>query len=121
MVYVPNWFTVDLKTGLLTIHLDESDCFAAWMSAKELGLVLSPEGTDTKLNIGQQLLQALLEHWPKTHMYETQGMNGVRNTPKSNKLPFFLQPHPSTGIKTIKNNTKLAKNFPSDKNYSYFN
>lgn len=166
MVYVPNWFTVDLKTGLITIHLDESDCFAAWMSAKELGLVSANESTDTKLNIGQQLLQALLEHWPKTHIFEGQeNINGMmtdsgagdscqpyfsvpghtpvifcevggralfrllardaggdteqmllnetvpswvvdvvvhRNTPKSNKIPFFLQPHPCTGIKTIK-------------------
>ncbi|XP_069106790.1 WD repeat-containing protein 48-like isoform X1 [Argopecten irradians] len=161
-VFVPNWFSVDLKTGLLTIHLDESDCFAAWMSSRELGAGLTPEGTDPKLNIGQELLQALLEHWPKTHDYETQdGMNGIveksqstplfqvpghtpvifceiggrtlfrllcrdaageteqmllnetvpswvvdvivhRNAPKSNKIPFFLQPHPSTGIKTIK-------------------
>ena len=37
-VYVPNWFTVDLKTGMLCIHLvqDEVDCFSAWVSAKEL-------------------------------------------------------------------------------------
>ena len=39
-VYVPNWFTVDLKTGMLTIHLgqDENDCLAAWVSARETGL-----------------------------------------------------------------------------------
>ncbi|XP_062585937.1 WD repeat-containing protein 48-like [Saccostrea cucullata] len=158
MIYVPNWFTVDLKTGLLTIHLDESDCFSAWVSAKELGIKPSAEGVDNKLNIGQQLLQALLEHWPKAHMYENQEgmMEGAdtqlfsvpdhtpvifcesdgralyrflcrdaageteqnylnelvpswavevvvhRNTPKSNKIAFFLQPHPSTGIKMIK-------------------
>ncbi|KAK3087830.1 hypothetical protein FSP39_011232 [Pinctada imbricata] len=162
MVYVPNWFTVDLKTGLLTIHLDESDCFSAWMSARELGMISSQEGTDTKLNMGQQLLQALLEHWPKHHTYESQdGMNGMmengdgapfftvpghtpvifceiggralfrllcrdaagetekmllnetvpswvievvvhRASPKSTKIPFFLQPHPCTGIKLVK-------------------
>ena len=40
MVYVPNWFTVDLKTGMLTIHLgqDENDCLSAWVSARETGL-----------------------------------------------------------------------------------
>jgi hypothetical protein len=27
------------------------------------------------VNIGQQLLQALLEHWPKTHIFEGQGKN----------------------------------------------
>jgi WD repeat-containing protein 48 len=36
MLYVPNWFTVDLKTGMLTIHLgqDENDCLSAWVSAR---------------------------------------------------------------------------------------
>ncbi|MGH0171482.1 UNVERIFIED_CONTAM: hypothetical protein FKN15_061254 [Acipenser sinensis] len=52
MVYVPNWFSVDLKTGMLTITLDESDCFAAWVSAKDAGFT-SPDGSDPKLN-GEQ-------------------------------------------------------------------
>ncbi|XP_069789779.1 WD repeat-containing protein 48a [Narcine bancroftii] len=47
MVYVPNWFSVDLKTGMLTITLDESDCFAAWVSAKDAGFS-SPDGSDPK-------------------------------------------------------------------------
>uniref|UniRef100_T1JLA6 WD repeat-containing protein 48 homolog n=1 Tax=Strigamia maritima TaxID=126957 RepID=T1JLA6_STRMM len=64
-VYVPNWFTVDLKTGLLCIHLDESDCFAAWVSAKEVGFAAN-DGTDPKLNFGGLLLQALLDFWPRT-------------------------------------------------------
>ncbi|KAL3891526.1 hypothetical protein ACJMK2_003786 [Sinanodonta woodiana] len=162
MVHVPNWFTVDLKTGMLTIHLDESDCFAAWMSAKDLVVdIPSDNGSDTKLNIGQQLLQALLEHWPKTHLLENQA-EGVDlcdnipvsvphfrvpghtpvifsevgrgktlfrllcrdaggeteqmllnesvpgwvvevlvhgNMPKTNKIPFFLQPYQTTGLK----------------------
>lgn len=68
MVFVPNWFNVDLKTGvrlhslvlslktidsffrdikkkirdsqMLTIHLgqDENDCFSAWVSARDTGL-----------------------------------------------------------------------------------
>ena len=35
-VFVPPWFTVDLKTGMLTIHLgqDENDCLSAWVSAR---------------------------------------------------------------------------------------
>ncbi|KAH1176885.1 hypothetical protein KIL84_010587 [Mauremys mutica] len=67
MVYVPNWFSVDLKTGMLTITLDESDCFAAWVSAKDAGFS-SPDGSDPKLNLGGLLLQALLEYWPRTHI-----------------------------------------------------
>ncbi|XP_023246639.1 WD repeat-containing protein 48 isoform X2 [Copidosoma floridanum] len=64
MVYVPNWFNVDLKTGMLTIHLgqDENDCLSAWVSAKETGLV-NDDSVDQKVNYGNLLLQALLEHW----------------------------------------------------------
>ncbi|XP_052764108.1 WD repeat-containing protein 48-like [Mya arenaria] len=169
MVHVPNWFSVDLKTGMLTIHLEEQDCFSAWVSAKELGVQLSPEIPDTKLNLGQQLLQALLDCWPKTHIFEMQdSMNGNENeghpgsyfqvpmhtpvifsevgrgktlfrllcrdaggeseqmllnenvpqwvvdvlvhnnSPKSNKLPFFLQPHPSMGQKMVMKKDRLS-------------
>ncbi|KAL4217901.1 WD repeat-containing protein 48 [Mactra antiquata] len=171
MVYVPNWFSVDLKTGMLTIHLDESDCFSAWVSAKELGVKLSTDVPDTKLNIGQQLLMALLDNWPKTHSIENQdNMNGNENemmqssntyftvpghtpvifsevgrgktlfrllcrdaggeteqmllsdtvpqwvvdvivhgnAPKSNKIPFFLQPHQSMGQKMVMKKDRLS-------------
>jgi len=74
-VYVPNWFTVDLKTGMLCIHLDESDCFAAWVSAKEVGFA-SNDGTDPKLNFGGLLLQALLDYWPRTSASEEEAENG---------------------------------------------
>lgn len=64
MVYVPNWFNVDLKTGMLTIYLgqEENDCLSAWVSAKETGLV-EDDSVDPKVNYGNLLLQALLEHW----------------------------------------------------------
>lgn len=64
-IYIPNWFTVDLKIGMPTIVLgqDEVDCFAAWVSA-ETGLSDHVEaGSDVKINYGNLLLQALLEHW----------------------------------------------------------
>lgn len=67
-VFVPSWFTVDLKTGMLTIHLaekrDEVDCLAAWVSAKDAGFPC--EEGDVKVNYGDLLLKALFEHWPKT-------------------------------------------------------
>ena len=65
-VYIPNWFSVDLKTGMLTIHLgqDENDCLAAWVSARETGIA-PQEAMDQKVNYGGLLLQALLEHWPR--------------------------------------------------------
>ena len=71
MVYVPNWFTVDLKTGMLTIHLgqDENDCLSAWVSAREAGLAPN-DAVDQKVNYGGLLLQALLEHWPRPYAVE---------------------------------------------------
>ncbi|KAL1775327.1 WD repeat-containing protein 48 isoform X2 [Sigmodon hispidus] len=139
MVYVPNWFSVDLKTGMLTITLDESDCFAPWVSAKDAGFS-SLGGSDPKLNLGGLLLQALLEYWPRKHVTpmdeEENEVNHVRgeqesrvqkgngyfqvpphpcdlwrssrshtdqkNMPKFNKIPFYLQPHASSGAKTLK-------------------
>lgn len=50
-IYIPNWFTVDLKTGMPTIVLsqDEVDCFAAWVSAEQ-GLPEHVEqGSDLKV------------------------------------------------------------------------
>ncbi|XP_058054018.1 WD repeat-containing protein 48 homolog isoform X1 [Anopheles bellator] len=77
-IYVPNWFTVDLKTGMPMIVLgqDEVDCFAAWVSA-EAGLPEHAEpGSDPKVNYGSLLLQALLEHWkppPTPHHHHMAG------------------------------------------------
>lgn len=84
-VFVPNWFTVDLKTGMLTIHLgqDENDCLSAWVSARETGLA-PDESLEQKVNYGGLLLQALLEYWPRPYNTEDesdleQGGNGSRH------------------------------------------
>lgn len=81
-VYVPNWFTVDLKTGMPTIVLgqDEVDCFAAWVSA-EAGLPEHAEsGSDPKVNYGSLLLQALLEYWkPPPPHHHLQGGPDMEN------------------------------------------
>ncbi|RWS28076.1 WD repeat-containing protein 48-like protein [Leptotrombidium deliense] len=70
MVYVPNWFSVDLKAGMLSIHLEEPDCFAAWVSAREFGFDVPSDSPDPKINLGGLLLQALLEYWPQTYTSE---------------------------------------------------
>ncbi|KAI1284988.1 WD repeat-containing protein 48 [Halotydeus destructor] len=69
-IFVPNWFTVDLKAGLLSIHLEEPECFSAWVSAKEFGFPVGGDIPDPKINLGALLLQALLEHWPATYVSE---------------------------------------------------
>ena len=33
---------------MLTIHLEESDCFAAWVSAREVGIGQTVDSTDPK-------------------------------------------------------------------------
>ncbi|GBP16829.1 WD repeat-containing protein 48 homolog [Eumeta japonica] len=78
MVYVPNWFNVDLKTGMLTIHLgqDEVDCLSAWVSAKEAGLTME---NDQKVNFGALLLQALLEHWNHPNRVNESGQKIIGN------------------------------------------
>ncbi|XP_041474967.1 WD repeat-containing protein 48-like [Lytechinus variegatus] len=78
MIYVPNWFAVDLKIGMLCIHLEESDCFAAWVSSKDSGLGPA-DAPDIKVNYGGLVLQALLEHWPRTHAYDPDSINGHVN------------------------------------------
>jgi WD repeat-containing protein 48 len=62
MTHVPSWFSVDLKSGLLSIHLEESECFTAWVAPKEIGFT---DLLDAKINLGSLMLQALFEHWPQ--------------------------------------------------------
>lgn len=95
MMYVPNWFTVDLKMGMLTIHLEEPECFLAWVSAREFGFHHTIAGNksspsddadrnahhdcssgagngngnapDTKINLGGLVLQGLFEYWHQSY------------------------------------------------------
>ncbi|KAK2176594.1 hypothetical protein NP493_653g01034 [Ridgeia piscesae] len=98
MIYVPNWFTVDLKTGMLTLHLEESDCFTAWVSSKEVSIGQPNDGTDAKLNFGGLVLQALLEHWPRTytettHTYVASLTEGKVCEMKRGNEHFSVPPH----------------------------
>lgn len=68
-----------------TVHLDESDCFSAWILARDADLKINTgESTEAKgifllssyfeyeilffilVNLGTLTLKALFEHWPKT-------------------------------------------------------
>lgn len=67
MVYVPNWFSVDLKIGLLCIHLDENEALSAWVSARDYGFLPQMDGQDPKINFGRLMILALFEYWPPTY------------------------------------------------------
>ncbi|KAJ8020777.1 WD repeat-containing protein 48 [Holothuria leucospilota] len=109
MVYVPNWFSVDLKIGMLCIHLDESDCCSAWISSKEAGLGENHEA-ETKLNYGGLVLKALLEHWPNAHSYDPDSViprteNGMDT--KADDIKVSLSP--STPPEHRRHNTLIVK------------
>lgn len=77
---------------MLTIHLaqDENDCVSAWVSAREVGLALE-EAEESKVNYGQLLLQALLEHWPRPFQLgeeaNAEGGVGLDGNPPSQQHP----------------------------------
>lgn len=49
---------------MLTITLDESDCFAAWVSAKDAGFT-SPDGSDPKCEFN---ISIFLKQNPSTYI-----------------------------------------------------
>lgn len=74
----------------IVLGQDEVDCFAAWVSA-ENGLS-DIEGSDLKVNYGNILLQALLEHWtpniPSNDMDGEIRGNNYFKVPKHTPLIF---------------------------------
>jgi WD repeat-containing protein 48 len=68
-LFIPNWFSCDIKTGLLSIRLEENDCFSAWVMGNNTNI---PNTDDLKLNYGALMLKALFEHWPESHLAKQQ-------------------------------------------------
>lgn len=79
MLYVPNWFGVDLKIGLLCLHLEEPECFSAWVSARDYGFTPHNDGQDPKVNLGCLMLAALFEHWPATYEQYDSDLSNQQN------------------------------------------
>uniref|UniRef100_A0A5K3F747 WD_REPEATS_REGION domain-containing protein n=1 Tax=Mesocestoides corti TaxID=53468 RepID=A0A5K3F747_MESCO len=67
-IYVPNWFSVDLRCGFPIIHLDSADALSAHVTLKDAGFTNPDDSFDQKINYGQLLLQAIFESWPKTQL-----------------------------------------------------
>jgi len=67
IISIPNWFTVDLKLGLLTINLDESECLSGWSNynkeTSDIENTLSDQ-YETKMNYGYLVLEGLLRNCP---------------------------------------------------------
>ncbi|KNC52411.1 uncharacterized protein AMSG_08386 [Thecamonas trahens ATCC 50062] len=64
-VAVPSWLTLDSKTGGLTVHLTQPQCFAAEVFAEDLNLTPCcrelPE-PGTRINIGHVVLKSIFRH-----------------------------------------------------------
>uniref|UniRef100_A0A8R1E521 WD_REPEATS_REGION domain-containing protein n=1 Tax=Caenorhabditis japonica TaxID=281687 RepID=A0A8R1E521_CAEJA len=73
-VFVPSWFSVDFKSGMLQITLDELDVFASWLSSKDAGF--EDNDRETKVNYGGMMLRSLFEKWPHNDMANTDGDGG---------------------------------------------
>ncbi|TPP58140.1 WD repeat-containing protein 48 [Fasciola gigantica] len=78
LIYVPNWFSVDLKCGMPIIHLDEADCMSANITVGDAMLMddVEPDGCftpETKVNYSVLLLQSLFARWPKANMLDADG------------------------------------------------
>ena len=65
-ISIPNWFTVDLKLGVLTINIDESEWQSAWINFKDMDSnhVRQSQHIDlseARVNYGYILLESLFK------------------------------------------------------------
>ena len=61
-LWIPSWFTVETKCGVLEITLDESDVFSAWVSARDAGFPDKPndaKGLNFTYKVGNSSSQIL--------------------------------------------------------------
>ncbi|KAI8801164.1 hypothetical protein BJ742DRAFT_40981 [Cladochytrium replicatum] len=56
---VANWCTVDIKNGLLTVHIDEGKAFDSEAYLEELDLGVRPQNEDQRVNLGRWVLTYL--------------------------------------------------------------
>jgi WD repeat-containing protein 48 len=66
-ISIPNWFTIDLKLGVMTINLDESDCLSAWINFKDMDHNHIKQSqiidlNDAKINYGCIFLESLFKN-----------------------------------------------------------
>lgn len=66
-ISIPNWFTVDLKLGLLTISLDENEWYSAWINFKDMDSnhvrgLQSIDLSEAKVNYGCIFLESLFKN-----------------------------------------------------------
>ncbi|RNA13989.1 WD repeat-containing 48 isoform X2 [Brachionus plicatilis] len=89
-ISVPNWFTVDLKLGVLTINFDESDWQSAWINFKDMDSnhvrqTQNIDLSDAKVNYGHIFLESLFKSCPLLNPNQLQTCgNVIMNSQQNN-------------------------------------
>lgn len=92
-ISVPNWFSVDLKLGVLTINFDESDWQSAWINFKDMDSnhvrqTQNIDLSDAKVNYGHIFLESLFKTCPLLNPNQLQTCsNVIMNSQQSNSTP----------------------------------
>ena len=81
-ISIPNWFTVDLKLGVLTINLDESDWHSAWINFRDMDSnhvrqTQHIDLSDAKVNYGCIFLESLFKNCLFIYPYQVQTCSTV--------------------------------------------
>eukprot|EP00897_Mesotaenium_endlicherianum_P003029 jgi/Mesen1/2754/ME000017S02121 len=100
-VSVPSWFSVDVRLGMLSIHLETPQCFSAEMYAADLQMKGLSE--EFKINIGQETLKGVLHHWQQQQQPHS----------KEHEVPNGGPPHTAA---TVSPEGASATNGPADDN-----
>lgn len=62
-LYVPSWFSVDLKCGFLQIVLEENDCFQGQVATKHVDLNFDFFDENSRVNLGRFMLVSIFQNW----------------------------------------------------------
>ena len=81
-ISIPNWFTVDLKLGVLTINLDESDWNSAWINFRDMDSnhvrqTQHIDLSDAKVNYGSIFLESLFKNCLFIYPFQIQTCSSV--------------------------------------------
>ena len=81
-ISIPNWFTVDLKLGVLTINLDESDWHSAWINFRDMDSnhvrqTQNIDLSDAKVNYGCVFLESLFKNCLFIYPFQIQTCTSV--------------------------------------------
>ena len=115
-ISVPNWFTVDLKLGVLTINLDENEWQSAWINFKDMDSnhVRQTQYIDlseAKVNYGYIFLESLFKNCSFLNPQKLETCtNVIISNPKSSATTSTNNASMSTDDNGLKNEENEEEN-----------